>query len=155
MNQLRIDLFLKILSVVLSVFTPFLLIAFFGVEKSISQYWTTNGQPLFIIMNAMTSYFLFSTNRWTIPAAFLLLLTAFSVELAPMAHNVFAMGFFISSTYPIWKSRRFRWYLIPYVLTGTYAIFNLLYGEIGAVLTICAYHIHTMYYFYTLKRRNK
>lgn len=154
MTQWNTDLFLKILSIVLSVFTPFALILAFGEYKTVSQYWTTPGQPLFIIMNAMTSYFLFSTRRWTIPAAFLLLLTAFSVDLAPLAHNIFAGGFFVSTTYPILKSKRLWWYIIPYVLAGAFTLINSLYGEISAILVICAYHAHTMYYFYKLKSRN-
>lgn len=154
MTQWHIDLFLKIFSITISIFTPFILIVSFGELNTVSQYWTTPGQPLFIIMNAMTSYFLFSTRRWTIPAAFLLLLTAFSVESFPLAHNIFAGGFFITTTYPIFKSKRFRWYLIPYILAGTYVLFNSLYGEISAILVICAYHAHAMYYFYKIKSRN-
>ena len=143
---------LKILALILAVTQPFILMYFFGEQRSISQYWITSGQPLFIITNAMTSYFLFSTNHWSFPATSLLLLTAFSVQLAPMAHNIFAGAFFVSCLFPIANSKRFKWYLIPYAVGGIIAIFHLLAGETIAVLSICAYHAHVMYYMYQLKK---
>lgn len=143
---------LKIVALLLAIFQPFILLYFFGEQRSISQYWVTAGQPLFIITNAMTSYFLFSTNSWNLPALSLLLLTAFSVEFAPTAHNVFAGAFFVTCFIPIIKSRRYWWYIVPYILGGAVAVINLLYGEIIAVLSICAYHAHVMYHIYQLKK---
>ncbi len=146
------DIRLKILALFLAVFQPFIMMCLFGEHHSLSQYWSTAGQPLFIITNAMTSYFLFSTNQWFMPAISLLLLTAFSVDLAPATHNIFAATFFITSTFPIIRSKRFWWYIVPYVFGGLIALWHLLFGEIIVILCICFYHAHVMYYLYQLKK---
>jgi hypothetical protein len=143
---------MRYFSIILAVLSPFVLIYCFGEIKSISAYWNTNGQPLFIITNAVTSYFLFSNNRWKIPAFFLLFLTAFSLTLYPILHNIFAMGFFVSSAIAMYHLHRFRFYIIPYLCFGIWAIFHLLYGEVGAILTICVYHIHILIYVKELKK---
>lgn len=147
--------FLKFIAIALAVTQPFIFISLYGELNSISQYWTTMGQPLFIITNAMTSYFLFSTRYWQIPALCLLGLTACSVSLYPSLHNVFAVSFFVTALIPMIRVRRFKWYLIPYILAGIWTVFNMLYGEIAAIMVICAYHTHIMLYVYFYKKRHK
>lgn len=143
---------MKFIPVIIAFIFPFLLIYMFGEVKSVSAYWNTPGQPIFILMNAITSYFLFSTNNWKIPAFLLLLVTAFSVTLYPIMHNIFAIGFFIASAIAMYHLHRFRFYLIPYFIFGIWAIFHLLYGEMGAILTICIYHAHVLVYINKLKK---
>ena len=50
----------KILVILVSALYPFILISIEGELISISQYWNTSLQPLFIVANVMTAYFFFS-----------------------------------------------------------------------------------------------
>jgi hypothetical protein len=114
--------------------------------KSVSAFWNTESQPWFIIMNAATSYFLFSSDRWQMPGLLLLLLTAFSVTGWPVAHNIFAFTFFITATFPIALGRRLRWYLLPYAIGCFIMYFNLMIGELICIETLCLYHLHLILY---------
>ena len=111
-----------------------------GYLPSISTYWKTEAQPLFIMANAITSYYLFSVQGWRISSFMLLFLTAFSVELFPKSHNIMAIAFFIMNIIPLWKSTRYRYMLIPYV--GSLAIlpFSITIAEMFAIDTLCIYH---------------
>ena len=148
-----IQFVLKILSVVLASVQPFVFLYFIGEQQSLSSYWLTPLQPLFIITNAITSYFLFTTNHWQFPALILLGVTAFSVEMYPTVHNILAAVFFIIVVYPLWKHPKFRFYLTPYLLGGLVALGNMFYGEIICILTICAYHLHVMFYMRILHKK--
>ena len=151
----RWDKFLKYIALLFAVIMPFFFIGMYGEMSSVSNYWVTMGQPLFIVTNATTSYFLFSTRYWQIPALCLLGLTACSVTMYPALHNVFAISFFLTALIPMIRVKRFRWYLIPYVLTGIWVPFNMLYGEIAAIMIICAYHAHIMLHINLYKNRHK
>ena len=123
--------------------------------NSVSAFWNTASQPLFIIMNAVTSYFLFSSDRWQMPGLLLLLLTAFSVPSWPVLHNIFAFTFFITATFPIALGRRLSWYLLPYAVGCFIMYFNLLIGEIICIETLCVYHMHLVLYKYWLLKKHK
>lgn len=142
----------KWIAVIVAMFFPFIMILCAGEQRSISAYWNTAAQPLFIIMNATTSYFLFTTHNWQTPSLLLFLVTAFSVATYPIIHNILAVSFFIVCCIPMWKLHRFRWYLIPYILAGALTVYKLLYGETLAIMIICIYHAHVMLYVDHLKK---
>lgn len=144
----------KWITVIIAILSPFIMMAWIGELKSVSSYWNTMAQPLFIIMNATTSYFLFTVRHWQIPAALLLLVTAFSVEMYPMLHNIFAVSFFLVSFWSLWQLHRFRWYIIPYLLAGILTAYKLLYGEVLAIAIICIYHVHLMLYLHFLRKNH-
>lgn len=141
------------LAVLLPLVQPFVFIGCFGELRSISAYWETAGQPLFIITNAVVSYFLFNTKHWTLPALFLLILTAFSVTLYPLIHNIAAGGFFVSCIYPMARNAKFRPYVSAYLIAGLVAISAPLCGELIAINIICIYHAHVMVYMRMCKKR--
>lgn len=142
----NIDILIRIIVILTSLVHPFILLSY-GELSSMSLYWETPLQPLFIFVNATTSYFLFSINNWKLPSLSLLLLTAFSVSLYPLLHIIFAIVFFISCLYPLIKTKRFKYYPILYSLS---IIVGLLYGllwlEIYCVLILTIYHLHTLIY---------
>ena len=117
MNPIDKDFILRILVIVSALISPFFYINIVGKLPSISSYWETQMQPLFIIINASTSYFLFSIKRWRISAILLLFLTAFSVESFVSLHNIFSIAFFLFNLYPIYLNKKIRWILIPYTLS--------------------------------------
>lgn len=145
---------LKWITVVIAMLSPFIMIGWLGEMKSVSAYWNTLAQPLFIIMNATTSYFLFTVHHWQLPAGLLLLVTAFSVAVYPVLHNIFAVSFFVICLWSLWQLHRFRWYTIPYILAGGLTAYKLLYGEVLAITIICVYHIHVMLYVYFLRKKH-
>jgi hypothetical protein len=143
----KYEFFIKLFVIVLSIIQPFILMSICGELWSISSYWRTPLQPMFIIINAATSYFFFSTDKWLIPSIFLILLTAFSIELYPTTHNVLAGLFFLSCTYPLLTLKRFQFFGILYLLS----IFVLLYSgmlwfEIYCVLILGSYHFTILLY---------
>lgn len=150
------DFIYRIFVIILSLLQPIIILIVLGEIPSISSSWDTSLQPLFICVNAMTSYFFFSAHRWEIPSILLLLLTAFSVESFPIVHNTFAVGFFIMCMYPIYKLRRWRYYLIPY-LGGFFVVikYGLFWGEFWSVWVLCIYNIHIVIHMYKIGIRRR
>ncbi len=150
------DFIYRVFVVILSLLQPIIILIVLGEAPSISSSWNTPLQPLFITVNAMTSYFFFSSHRWEIPSVLLLLLTAFSVESFPIMHNIFAIGFFIMCMYPIFKLKRWRYYGILYLIGVVIVMrYGLFWGEFWCVWVLCIYHIHIVVYMYKIgiKRR--
>lgn len=136
--------YLKVIAIILAMVQPFILMSCFGELNSLSAYWDTSGQPLFIITNATTSYFLFSTKSWQVPALCLLGVTAFPFSEYHILHNVLAITFFAVALIPMIRLARFRYYLIPYMVGVCIVPQNLFYGEIVCIVTICLYHMHIL-----------
>jgi hypothetical protein len=148
------NMVVKLLVIILAITQPLIIFFTLGDVPSISSVWLSYLQPLFIITNAVTSYFLFSTKNWFLPSLFLLLLTAFSVDFSLVLHNIFAVLFFIVSLYSLYGIRRLRWYIIPYILSGVVLLFfGLFWAEVWAILVICLYHLHSMYISYCIHKK--
>ena len=126
----------------LSMVSPFIYMGVSGYQVSISSYWETSMQPLFIFVNASTSYYLFSIKNWWIPAFFLMLLTSFSVTNFFIVHNIFAIAFFFFCGISILKSK-IKIYIFPYILSLIPLFFgSLIWAEIMGILTVCLFHFH-------------
>lgn len=130
------------LSVILfATIASFIMIYFEGILPSISNYWATPMQPIFIIANATTSYFLYKIPNWKAAAVFLLLLTAFSIDFHRIAHNVLSVAFFVVSSYPLWRSRHYKFCFWVYLSSLVAMYFSILAGEIVAIVSLCTYHL--------------
>jgi len=132
---------LRMVVILLAAISPFICILTNGYKPSISSYWDTSLQPLFIITNAATSYYLFSLSNWKISALSLLLLTAFSLTMYPGMHNAIAVIFFISNLYPLFKSNKFRWCFWIYITALIALPFSMTISEIIAIDSLCIYHV--------------
>lgn len=131
----------RIFLIALAALAPFIYMFFEGIKYSISSYWEGPMQPLFIFVNAFTSYFLFSMKNWWIPAFLLMLLTAFSVDKFYEIHNIFAISFFIFSGISILRSKKERWCIILYFLSVIPLLGkSIIFSEIFAILSICIFH---------------
>jgi hypothetical protein len=140
-----LDHFIKILVILISVIYPFILLSVEGELKSLSQYWNTSLQPLFIVANVMTAYIFLSIENWKMSSFLLILVTAFSVKLYGNVHNILAVLFFLSCLYPLFKSKRFKFYGYLYLLSPLIGIlYGLLYLEIYSIIILCGYHLHTL-----------
>jgi hypothetical protein len=137
-------------AVALAIAAPIIMIASHGVLPSLSKYWETEWQPLFILCNAVTSYFFFTLPRWRLAAAALMLLTAFSVTDWPFTHNMFAVVFFaaayrvmwLSERYPVFLlSERYPVFLLMYGLGIIVMPFSFLWGEIVSIAALSMYHL--------------
>ena len=143
MHNLIDNFWVRVLVLLLAAFAPFICLLGYGELSSYSQYWSTDYRPLFIFANAATSYFLLSMKNWRIPALILMIVTIFSYDQYLWIHNIAAIIFFIISGLAILKSQKYQFYIIPYVLSGTILFFStILWTEIFAILTICAFHLH-------------
>ncbi len=147
----------RVLVVVLAMLQPIVIVWMYGIHfPSISSTWDTMLQPLFIITNAVTSFFFFSIKRWRIPSFFLLMLTAFSVDFSPVFHNVLATLFFLTCVYPLVYIKRFSYYIFIYVFgLFIWLLFGLFWFEVFNVYVLCVYHLHIMIYRYKLKKEKK
>jgi hypothetical protein len=67
------EFLIKLSVITVSFIYQFVLLSVEGELGSISQYWNTSLQPLFIAANVMTAYFFFSLDDWKIPSYFLVL----------------------------------------------------------------------------------
>ncbi len=143
---------IRFIVIMLALLQPFIIMYYYGFSlPSISSAWLTNLQPLFIITNACTSYFLFGVNGWRIPGILLLLLTAFSIEHYMVIHNIIASLFFLSCIRGLYGIHRLRWYLFPYIFSLVlWLFFGMFIGEVFGVLIVCAYHINLLWVSYLL-----
>ena len=142
MENLVNNIYVKFFVMTLSMVSPFIYMGVSGYQVSISSYWETSMQPLFIFVNASTSYYLFSIKNWWIPAFFLMLLTSFSVTNFFIVHNIFAIAFFFFCGISILKSK-IKIYIFPYILSLIPLFFgSLIWAEIMGILTVCLFHFH-------------
>ena len=132
---------IRLFVIILAAITPLILFVTQGHLFSISEYWETSMQPLFIITNAATSYYLYGIKRWRLSALFLLLLTAFSVSLYPNTHNVLAVLFFVVSLFPLYLTKHFRLCFWAYLFSLTVMMFDMMIGESIAVFFLCLHHL--------------
>ena len=140
------DLLVRIFVVLMALSQPIMILMVCGELPSFSSAWQTELQPLFILTNATTSYFLYSVNKWKVPALFLLLLTAFSVDFTPIFHNVLATFFFIScinSLYSIVRLRHYMWLFLA--TTPLLPLYGLFWFEFASVWVLCFYHLNLMW----------
>lgn len=153
MSDRLAELVLKISAIVLAIVTPFILYFVIGPKPSISSYWNSDLQPLFIMANAITSYFLFSVRKWELSSLLLMLLTAFSVESFKITHNVIAILFFLYNLYPLIDSRRYQGWILPYLLAFGVIPLSLFWAEVVAILSLCGYHAHLLIDFYRIQSK--
>ena len=135
---------LKILVICLAVVHPLIFLSIFGERVTLSSYWDTTFQPLFIISNASTSYFLFSLKYWKLPSLFLLLLPAFPVFTFPLTHNILAGLFFIGAGAALFNRPTFRRYTSLYVSTLLLSFISWFWVEVGAIWVLCLYHLNVL-----------
>ena len=130
------DFYLKVLAILLIGISPFIMLITYGQLNSVSQYWTTPLQPLFIISNTITAYLLFEIKNWKNASIFLVLLTSFSLDEFTMLHNIFAGLFFFFSLYALWKTQRLGGYIIIYGIAMIVLPFSIFWGEIIAIFNV-------------------
>jgi hypothetical protein len=139
----NINFFLKIFIIILSFLTPFILLFFNGKLNSISAYWDTPLQPLFILTNALTTYIFIDLPKWRLSGILLFGLTIFSVEYHPTLHNVIAILFFIVNIIPLYHIKRYRFILLPYILSCIW-LPDLFWFEVQAITFLCLYHLNLL-----------
>ena len=153
-NITKSDFYLRVSVILFALLTPLVFFLTQGYLPSLSSYWKTPMQPLFIIANASTSYFLFASHSyWKVPAVFLLLLTAFSVQDFLVVHNVMAILFFISALIPLYLSNHFKKIFWVYLLSVFLMPISLTIGESMLIITLCTYHLLMLNKIYKLQSK--
>lgn len=107
-------------------------------NMTLSYLVNTKWEPLFITMIATTSLSLFNIKSWRLPSIFILLVASFSAIRYPLFHTIFAVMFFITSYYSMYKTKRYvYWSLtsIPAIIM-IFMNYNLLYIESLCILSI-------------------
>ena len=137
---------IKLIVIFISAIYPFIMIYGCGLLDSISQYWNTPFQPLFIISNILCSYFFFTLPNWRIPSFFLLLLTSFSCVQFRITHNILAICFYFGCLYSLFKNKRLKIYRLLYILSIPFYFYSIILGEIISVLTLCSFHLQIIIY---------
>ena len=151
----RWDMFERLFASFLAVLQPFIIYVLYGDNHAISQSWNTPLQPLFIITNALVSFFFFKLEKWRIPAILLLLLTSFSVTDHFVLHNIFAILFFIFSGISLWSIKKFRYYFFIFIFSVVLLFNGLFWVETWGIITLVFYHTHLMIYRYLLDSKRK
>jgi hypothetical protein len=151
----RWDMFERLFASFLAVLQPFIIYVLYGDNHAISRSWETPLQPMFIITNALVSFFFFKLEKWRIPATLLLLLTAFPVCDYFVLHNILAISFFIFSGVSLWSIKKFRFYLGIFLLSALFLFDGLFWAETWGIITLVFYHIHLLVYRYLLYSNRK
>ena len=148
----KFDYLLRISVVIFASISPLLCLCISGYEESLSSYWNTETQPMFIISNLITGYYLIGIPKWRLSSCLLLLVTAFSIEYYPNVHNVLAIIFFISCIYPLYKANNYRFCMCIYLISILAVPFSLLVAELIAILSICLFHLLTLNKLYSIQK---
>ena len=130
----------------MSAISPFIMIFGHGLLDSISQYWGTPFQPLFIISNILCSYFFFTLPNWRITSFFLLLLTSFSCIQFRITHDIIAVCFYFSCLYSLFRNKRLKFYRILFILSIPFYFYSIILGEIISILILCSFHLQIIIY---------
>ena len=150
----KTEYFLRMAVIILAMITPFIFLTTQGYLPSISSYWRTPLQPLFILANASTSYYLFGAhNTWKIPAVFLLLLTAFSIDSYVTVHNVVAVLFFVSCLIPFYYTHHYKEFFWLYLSSVIFMPLSMTLGETLAVMVLCTYHALLLRKVYRIQKK--
>jgi len=144
----------KLITIFLCLISPAVMIINNGILDSLSQYWGTPFQPLFIVSNIICSYFFFSLKNWKIPSFFLLLLTSFNWYEFQIAHNIFALCFYFSCMYCLFTNKRFVIYRYLYILSIVAYPYSILLGELISIVVLCCFHFQVLLYKNKLEKRN-
>ena len=134
---------LKIGIIFLSFITPFIMFFSYGKMPSISSYWNTPLQFLFILSNALTTYVFMDLPKWKLSGVFLFLLTIFSLEYYNDLHDILATIFFIVNLYPLYSLQRYRIVIVPYLLSCIW-LPDLFWFEVHAITVLCMYHLNLL-----------
>ena len=151
----RGELFLRSTAIAIALVAPYICMLSQGLAISYSSYWDTPVQPLFIITNAITSYYLFDAERWKAAAFLLLMLTAFSVTMYPVIHNVLAIAFFVSCLDPLLHSNHHRWIAVPYIGSVVLVPISPMLAETAAINTLVGYHALTLSRMYKISKQKQ
>ena len=149
------EFYVKLVAIFLSIVSPFIMIFNRGILDSLSQYWGTPFQPLFIVSNIICSYFLFSLKKWKIPSFFLLLLTGFNWYEFQIAHNIFAAGFYFSCLYSLFLNKRFLIFKFLYITSILLYPYSILLGEIVSITILCSFHLKILLYKEKLEKKKR
>ena len=136
----------KILAIFFALITPFIMVTSGDTLGSISQYWSTQYQPLFIMSNVICSYFFFSLKNWKIPSLFLLLVTSFNHYQFNILHNIFAVSFYFACLHSLYQNKRFILYRILFILSMVLYPYSIILGEISSIVILCSHHLRVMLY---------
>lgn len=131
------DLLLRVGVIALAAVTPFICILTQGSAHSLSYYWKTDLQPLFIFTNILTAYYFLNINNWRFSALLLLLLTAFSVDLYGTLHDILATMFFLANVRPLYLNHHYRWVILLYLMALPILHISMLWSEIVAIESLC------------------
>ena len=150
--MIKWELYERLLTSFLAVLQPFIIYILYGDNFAISNSWITPLQPLFIITNALVSFFFYKLDKWKIPAILLLLLTAFSVENHFVLHNTLSVLFFVFSGISLLSLKKFRYYFLIFIMSFLFLFYGIFWVETWAIITLGIYHIHLMLYTHFLKK---
>lgn len=140
----------------LAAIAPLICILSNGIEPSVSSYWKTDLQPLFILANFFTAFFFLSIKDWRISGGLLILLTAFSIDLYGSLHDTVAIIFFLYNLWPLYFSKINRWIIFLYLTSLPILIlFGMLWAEIIAIEALCLHHGLNLYELYKHSKKHE
>jgi len=152
-TPLKNNFIVKIVVIVFSIISPFLMICY-GELSSLSSYWSTPLQPLFIGSNILTAMLLFNIPKWKLSAILLFLLTCFSVEYYDLLHNIFAVLFFVVNLYPMYTLKKYRIFSLIYLMCVVWSP-SLLWIEVHGIIVLCFYHLFVLVSYNKIQKKRK
>lgn len=144
------EYYLRLTIICLVALSPLFCILLSGYQKSYSSYWITESQPIFILANAVTAFYLFQEKHWRISALLLLLVTAFNTYDFKILHDILAIAFFISCLIDLTKKNRNAFIIMCFMLSFYLLNISILLAEIVAITSLCLYHGLNLITYYKL-----
>ncbi len=145
----------RLLTIVSCCLYPLLCLAINGYEVSLSKYFDTSTQPIYLLCNIATVYYFLQLKEWSIPGVLLLFVTVFSVSEYPITHNAFAVLFFVTMLIALLQSKRFKYIRYIFILGLLSCLYSLLIGEIICIFAVSFHHYLFMLKFKTIKEYNE
>lgn len=149
------EFYFKLALLICTALCPIVCYLLVGYQDSYSKYFLTNAQPIFIISNVVTAYYLHKIKDWEIPALLIILVLTFSVDKYPIVHNVLAVLFFIKCLIIIYEKSRYRNIIYFYLMSLILLPISLFYVEVVLIYILCIYHAINLFRYKNLKECQK
>jgi hypothetical protein len=133
----------KLMVIIISMISPLIMLLYNNEIPSLSSYWRTPLQPLFIISNLLTSSMFIAIPKWRLSGVLLLILTCFSIEYYSSFHDLIAAAFFMCNLYPLYSIKKYRIFVFLYLM-GVLWYPSLMWFEIHGILVLCIYHLFVL-----------
>jgi len=148
------EFYVRASSIILIAFAPWLCLFLCGYQKSYSSYWLTACQPIFILANILTAFYLNQQKDWKMSSVLLVGVIMFNTTDYRFIHDILALMFFVHCLLIMIRRVRSVPILLLFLSSIAFLPWSILAAEIIAITALCLYHLLILETYYHLTLEN-